>query len=119
MNIVLIMVMVSLVTYSVSGQAQVTRVCSLQVVVDNLLWQQQRQEARVQEQEEEEVDRITRFNIISLISRIVNRANRVLDDYAFNNGKYKLSVRNIQVSVSPYSDDKQDEKSLEVAKGLT
>ena len=82
-----------------SGQASLTRVCNLQVVVDTLLWRQQ-MERVVQEnitQEAAEVARVTRFQVTSLVSRLVNRANRVLDSYYFNDSKYKLSVRSIQV----------------------
>ena len=82
-----------------SGQAGLTRVCNLQVVVDTLLWRQQ-MERVVQEnitQEAAEVARVTRFQVTSLVSRMVNRANRVLDSYYFNDSKYKLSVRSIQV----------------------
>ena len=38
-----------------------------------------------------------RFHLISLISRVVNEANKVLDSYYFNNSKYKLSLKNLQV----------------------
>merc|ERR1719189_1087921 len=58
-----------------SGQASLTRVCNLQA----------------------EVARFTRFQVTSLVSRLVNRANRVLDSYYFNDSKYKLSVRSIQI----------------------
>ena len=37
-----------------------------------------------------------RFYLISLISRVVNEANKVLDSYYFNNSKYKLSLQNLQ-----------------------
>lgn len=109
---------------TVCAQTSVTRVCSLQVVLDNFLWSQQREKLAESGGNitEVELDRITRcpvffpehfrftlpahllildfhfrFHLISLISRVVNEANKVLDSYYFNNSKYKLSLKNLQV----------------------
>ena len=109
---------------TVSAQTSVTRVCSLQVVLDNFLWSQQKEKlaGSAGNITEVELDRITRcpvsfsqhfmltlpahllildfyfrFQLISLISRVVNEANKVLDSYYFNNSKYKLSLKNLQV----------------------
>ena len=109
---------------TVSAQTSVTRVCSLQVVLDNFLWSQQKEKltGSAGNITEVELDRITRcpvlfsqhfmltlpahllifdfnfrFHLISLISRVVNEANKVLDSYYFNNSKYKLSLKNLQV----------------------
>ena len=38
-----------------------------------------------------------RFHLTSLVSRVVNQANNVLDSYSLNNGKYKLAIKNIEV----------------------
>ena len=40
-----------------------------------------------------------RFHIKTMISRIVNEANNVLDSYYFKDGKYKLSIKDIQVNM--------------------
>ena len=111
---------------TVCGQTSVTRVCSLQVVLDNFLWSQQKEKLRESGGNitEVELDRITRcpvlisihfmftlpahllildfhfrFHLISLISRVVNEANKVLDSYYFNNSKFKLSLKNLQVHI--------------------
>ena len=121
MIVSLLLALVVTVT-TVSAQTSVTRVCSLQVVLDNFLWSQQKEKLAESAGNitEVELDRITRcpvlfsehfmvpahllildfhfrFHLISLISRVVNEANKVLDSYYFNNSKYKLSLKNLQV----------------------
>ena len=75
--------------------------CGLQVVVDSLVWANTRQQVVLRHnltgQTEQEISRVTRFQIKSLVSRLVNRANTVLLSQQFNNIHYKLAVQDIQV----------------------
>lgn len=75
--------------------------CGLQVVVDSLVWSKTRQAVVVRHnltgQADQEISRVTRFEIKSLVSRLVNRANTVLLSQQFNNIHYRLAVQDIQV----------------------
>ena len=95
------------------------RVCGLQMVVDNLVWSTTRQRVLVRhnltDSTELEISRVTRsdklslgqifilltllfrFEIKSLLSRLVNRANTVLLSQKFNNIHYRLAVQDIEV----------------------
>ena len=55
-----------MVMVTVSAQTSVTRVCSLQVVLDNFLWTQQREKLAASGGNitEVELDRITRYPIL-------------------------------------------------------
>ena len=75
--------------------------CGLQVVVDSLVWANTRQQVVLRHnltgQTEQEISRVTRFQIKSLVSRLVNRANTVLLSQQFNNIHYRLALQDIQV----------------------
>ena len=94
------------------------RVCGLQMVVDNLVWATTRQMVLVRynltDSTELEISRVTRsdkpsislfllltdlfrFEIKSLLSRLVNRANTVLLSHKFNNIHYRLALQDIEV----------------------
>ena len=75
--------------------------CGLQMVVDNLVWSNTRERVVVRHNltghTDQEISRVTRFEIKSLLSRLVNRANTVLLSQQFNNIHYRLAVQDIQV----------------------
>lgn len=79
------------------GQEGVRRGCSLQVVVDPFLWQENLKEAQQLSQEPQEASRIARYNVQSLVGRLVGQANAVLDSYYLDNVKYKLLLQDIQI----------------------
>ena len=89
------------------GQRGGRKVCGLQVVVDSLVWANTRQQVVLRHnltgQTEQEISRVTRFQIKSLVSRLVNRANTVLLSQQFNNIHYRLALQDIQVEhITPY-----------------
>ena len=75
------------------------RGCSLQVTVDPFLWA----EYRAREAEDGEGQARARFHVTSLVSRLVNAANTVLDDHYFDRNKYGLILQDIQVSQNIFS----------------
>ena len=101
------MIMMKIVLFLLSlletglGQTGERRVCGLQMVVDNLVWTNTRLRVVARHNltghSHQEISRLTRFEIKSLLSRLVNRANTVLLSQQFNNIHYRLAVQDIQV----------------------
>ena len=101
------MIMMKIVLFLLSlletglGQTGERRVCGLQMVVDNLVWTNTRLAVVARHNltghSHQEISRLTRFEIKSLLSRLVNRANTVLLSQQFNNIHYRLAVQDIQV----------------------
>ena len=100
MKIVSVLFLLSLLETGL-GQTGERRVCGLQMVVDNLVWTNTRQRVVARHNltghSHQEISRLTRFEIKSLLSRLVNRANTVLLSQQFNNIHYRLAVQDIQV----------------------
>lgn len=74
--------------------------CSLQIVIDPLLWGHVRDQVMEEEdliEDNAELVRIARFRLSSLASRLVNTANSVLDRYYFSNTKYKVVLHDITI----------------------
>jgi len=67
--------------------------CPLKVVVDPFLWK----EYRSREDEGVEGDLRARFSLTSLVSRLVNSANRVLTSNYFGDKKYGLILQEIEI----------------------
>ena len=87
------------------GQRLADRGCGIRLVVDPLLWRYFKSLV-TWEKEEEEVARVARYTLTNMVSRLVNQANDVLGKYSFQGRKYKLLLKDIQVTIS--YDDKRD-----------
>ena len=66
---------------------------TLQVTIDPFLWK----EYRSREEEGIEGELRARFQLTSLVSRLVNSANRVLTSNYFGDKKYGLILQEIQI----------------------
>ena len=108
------MIMMKIVLFLLSlletglGQTGERRVCGLQMVVDNLVWTNTRLAVVARHNltghSHQEISRVTRFEIKSLLSRLVNRANTVLLSQQFNNIHYRLALQDIQVGTRHITD---------------
>jgi len=100
MIVVALLLVLFLGAPKISGQRGVTRVCGIQIVSDPLLWnhfQEQISQEYAELDDDKEQERLVRFKLNSLSSRLVNTANSVLDRYYFSNTKYKLALRNVRI----------------------
>ena len=101
MNLVsTVAVIVTALTTVTLAQRGVTRACSLQIVTDPLFWRHVKDQVVEEEhlEDEEEMERVARFRLTSLTSRLVNMANSVLNRYYFSNTKYRLVLNNVKVN---------------------
>ena len=101
MNLVsTVAVIVTALTTGTLAQRGVTRACSLQIVTDPLFWRHVKDQVMEEEnlEDEEEMERVARFRLTSLTSRLVNMANSVLNRYYFSNTKYRLVLNNVKVN---------------------
>jgi len=100
MNLVsTVAVIVTALTTVTLAQRGVTRACSLQIVTDPLFWRHVKDQVVEEEnlEDEEEMERVARFRLTSLTSRLVNMANSVLNRYYFSNTKYRLVLHNVKI----------------------
>jgi len=94
---------------SYNCQLDLTRACSLQVIVDKFLWDQALRETKAvssgQQTEQfgtekdnpDELRRVARYTLTSLANRLVGRANQVLDRQYFGGRKFKLVLQDVQI----------------------